>query len=569
LSAVKEKIREQAFLSELSVLPESEVDRLELLWKRESSSLSFPEFIVGMGAASEADVFAAVARDFELRLIRSENYAKVDGLAGKVSVNFLKSHRSVPCGIAGDSLLVAVSDPGNKFVSKSISLACGRPVELVVGLPSEIESAIEELFGDGRSQIARIADVSKGVQQTHDAVEAEKLKDMASEAPVVKLVNVFFNKAQIMNASDIHLEPFEDELKLRFRVDGVLVEVEAPPRSMAAAVLSRLKLMAGLNIAEHRLPQDGRIRLQQNGKEFDVRVSTVPTVHGESIVMRLLDRSDINLSLEALGFDVESASLLRAALQQPHGMILVCGPTGSGKTTTLYAALQLLNSPTRKIITIEDPVEYQLSGVNQIQVQPSIGLSFSSALRAIVRQDPDAIMVGELRDLETASICVQSALTGHLVLSTVHTNDAAGAITRLLDMGVEGYLLPSTLNLIVAQRLVRKLCEHCKHPEALVRRHARYVDSFEQFDLTKATTFVQRGCEKCNQTGYRGRIAIAELLSVDETIRNLISQEASADLIKLAAQKNGMRSLSTDGVAKVLSGCTTLDEVFRVTRDSK
>ncbi|MFC6669233.1 GspE/PulE family protein [Marinobacterium aestuariivivens] len=392
--------------------------------------------------------------------------------------------------------------------------------------------------------------------------------DMASGAPVIRLVNLIIQRAVEARASDIHVEPFENSLKVRYRIDGVLKEGEAPPMKMAPAVISRIKIMARLNIAERRLPQDGRIELRVQGQDLDVRVSTVPTMYGESVVLRLLNRESVSLDFVALGFAEDTRQALEELLKIPNGMILATGPTGSGKTTTLYTALHRLNTPERKIITVEDPVEYQLEGINQIQVKSSIGLTFASALRSIVRQDPDVIMVGEMRDLETARICIQSALTGHLVLSTLHTNDAATSVTRLLEMGVEDYLLTSTLNAVIAQRLVRVLCNHCKEaytplPEMVAELGLEALSGGKPVQLYRAG-----GCQHCQGTGFHGRVVIHELLQMNDEIRRLSLQHADSGRIHQAARAAGMRTMYEDGCMKALAGITNLEEVIRVTQET-
>ncbi|MBP8282707.1 MAG: Flp pilus assembly complex ATPase component TadA, partial [Chromatiaceae bacterium] len=391
-------------------------------------------------------------------------------------------------------------------------------------------------------------------------------KDLASEAPVIRLVNQLIQKAVESRASDIHIEPFSDELKVRYRVDGILHEVPSPPVRSTAAIISRVKIMSKLNIAERRLPQDGRIPLRIQGKELDLRVSTVPTMFGESVVMRLLDKESVRFDLDALGFDGGPRARLDMIMEIPYGILLVTGPTGSGKSTTLYTVLSRLNTQERKIITVEDPVEYQIPGINQIQVKPAIGMTFSGALRSIVRQDPDIIMVGEMRDLETARIAVQSALTGHLVLSTLHTNDAASGVTRLLDMGVEEYLLTSTINGILAQRLVRRLCPFCREsyeplPEvaAKVRNSLPDVDAVQLYRAT--------GCERCNNTGYRGRLVITEVLRMTDAIRRAVLEHATATVILRLAIEEGMATMYQDGLRKCLDGRTTLEEVLRVAEE--
>ena len=378
--------------------------------------------------------------------------------------------------------------------------------------------------------------------------DVDHLKDLASEAPVIRLVNLLIQRAIEQHASDIHIEPFEGQLKVRYRIDGVLKEVESPAKQFAAAIISRIKIMAKLDIAERRLPQDGRVRSRMQGVEFDMRISTIPTMHGESVVIRLLNQQSVVLNFASLGFSSEVRASLEEALKMPHGMVLITGPTGSGKTTTLYTALSILNEPNRKIITVEDPIEYQLEGINQIQAKSSIGLTFASALRSIVRQDPDVIMVGEMRDLETAEICVKSALTGHLVLSTLHTNDAASSVTRLIEMRVEDYLLTSTLNAVLAQRLVRVLCEHCKQP---VDAPQKFIDDCQQNGLAvdnQTKINVAKGCPECGGTGYVGRTCVVELLRLDDEIKKKILDKADAGELQAYAVQKGMKTMYQDGL---------------------
>ena len=434
-----------------------------------------------------------------------------------------------------------------------------------VGLRAEIADLLERYYGSGRSAMGAIVE-NLGDDASGDEADVEQLRDLASEAPVIRLVNLVIQRAVELRASDIHIEPFENRLKVRYRVDGVLEEAESPPANLTAAVISRIKIMAKLNIAERRLPQDGRIMVRVQGKELDLRVSTVPTAHGESVVMRLLDRESVVLDFKALGFTDEFLASFVKVLEQPHGILLVTGPTGSGKTTTLYAALNQLNTPDVKIITVEDPVEYQIEGINQIQAKPQIGLDFSHALRSIVRQDPDIIMIGEMRDLETARIAIQSALTGHLVLSTLHTNNAAGGITRMLDMGVEDYLLTSTVNGILAQRLVRRIePTHAERYEAL-------PEVIEEFGLRRfqpeGPIFLTRPKPSAlTPTGYLGRTTIMEFLVMDDSLRRLVMQHAGMGELEEAARARGMRTMYEDGLVKAMQGLTTIEEVMRVTQE--
>src|SRR5713101_1603176 len=395
-------------------------------------------------------------------------------------------------------------------------MAAGKRVRAFIAAPNEIDAALERLYGGGKSSMGQIVDTIQTRDEEQDWGDVEHLKDLASEAPVIRLVNLMLTKALESRASDIHIEPFENRLHVRYRIDGVLHDVESPPKRLAAAVISRIKIMANLDIAERRLPQDGRIRLRVQGKEIDLRVSTVPTMHGESVVMRILDKGGVALDFDKLGFEDDTLKGFLDVLMEPHGILLVTGPTGSGKTTTLYTALDRLNKPDVKILTVEDPVEYQMPGINQIQVKPQIDLTFANALRSIVRQDPDVIMIGEIRDLETAQIAVQSALTGHLVLSTVHTNDAPSTVNRLLDMGVEDYLLTSTVIGIQAQRLVRTLCPECNQPYTALAELVAELGLAKFANGGDITLYHANGCKQCANTGYVGRISIIEMMPMTD-----------------------------------------------------
>ena len=518
--------------------------------------------LVRLGLVSERDQAQAMGEVMDLPLADPATFPTEPVGEGLFTLRFLKDARVLPLADEGDRLRVAVADAADPFVLAVVAMAAGKPVEAQVGLPSEIESALERLY-ENKDAPAAETEAELG---DFDEEDIEHLKDLASEAPVIRMVNNLIQRAVESRASDIHIEPFADELKVRYRIDGILKEVDAPPVRSTAAVISRIKIMAKLNIAERRLPQDGRIPIRVQGRELDLRVSTVPTMFGESVVMRLLDKESVRFDFDALGFDGPPRKRLLEILEQPYGIMLVTGPTGSGKSTTLYTALSRLNTQERKIITVEDPVEYQLPGINQIQVKSSIGMTFAGALRAIVRQDPDIIMVGEMRDLETARIAVQSALTGHVVLSTLHTNDAASGVTRLLDMGVEDYLLTSTINGILAQRLVRRLCPHCREPyEALPELAERF--SRTPRDPGPITLYHPVGCAQCNGTGYRGRLAIAELLLMTDPIRKLVLSHATATEIQRTAVAEGMATLYEDGLRKALEGRTTVEEVLRVAED--
>ncbi|MEY6432709.1 type II secretion system ATPase GspE [Thioalkalicoccus limnaeus] len=519
--------------------------------------------LVRLGLVSERDMAMAFAEVLGLPLADKSRFPTEAVAEGLVSLRFLKDAGILPLRDDDEALEAAFADPADPYFRDALALAVAKPVRVMVGLPSEIEAAIEQLYEHPVEPDQNDLDSALGAIDEDDI---EHLKDLASEAPVIRLVNQLIQRAVENRASDIHIEPFADQLKVRYRIDGILREVEAPPVRSQAAVVSRVKIMAKLNIAERRLPQDGRIPIRVQGRELDLRVSTVPTMFGESVVMRLLDKESVRFDFEALGFDGSPRERLLRILEQPYGILLVTGPTGSGKSTTLYTALSRLNTEERKIITVEDPVEYQLQGINQIQVKASIGMTFAGALRAIVRQDPDVIMVGEMRDLETARIAVQSALTGHVVLSTLHTNDAASAVTRLLEMGVDDYLLTSTVNGILAQRLVRRLCPDCRVP---VEPQPALRDKLERLaDGAAVRLYRPVGCPQCNQMGYHGRLVIAEVLLVTDGIRRAVLDHATATEIQRVAIAEGMMTMYDDGLRKALQGRTTVEEVLRVAEEA-
>jgi general secretion pathway protein E len=540
-------------------LKDADLGRVRRLQEESGGTIS--SLLARLGMVSEKDIAESSAEVLNLPLVAARDCPDAPPTA-QVSIRFLKQHHCCPFGEDADSIDLLVADAQDPYPAEAVALATGRTVRLRIGLRSEIDDLIERYYGSGRSAmgtiVENVSDDSGG-----DEDDIEHLRDLASEAPVIRLVNLVIQRAVEARASDIHVEPFENRLKVRYRIDGVLEEVESPPANLTAAVISRIKILAKLNIAERRLPQDGRIMLRVQGKELDLRVSTMPTAHGESVVMRILDRESIVFDFHSLGFTDEFLPQFRKVLEQPHGILLVTGPTGSGKTTTLYTALSQLNTPSVKIITVEDPVEYQLVGVNQIQAKPAIGLDFAQALRSIVRQDPDIIMIGEMRDLETARIAIQSALTGHLVLSTLHTNNAAGGVTRLLDMGVEDYLMTSTVNGILAQRLVRRI--EPTHAE----RYEPLPEVIEEFGLRKlqpeGTIYLWRPMPSAlTPTGYLGRTTIMEFLVMSDTLRRLVMQHAGMGEIEAAARGEGMRTMYEDGLVKALHGQTTIEEVLRV-----
>lgn len=551
------------YLIESGRLKKADLRRAETF--REQNGGDLITLLVRLGLVSERDVAEAESSLLELPLTGTADLPEEAPDIGKLSLRYLKQNLLLPVAVTDTDMVVVMANPRDKRALKALEMASGKKIVPQVGVASEIENGIEKLFGGGRSAMGQIIDSLDGAGD--DLEDVEHLRDLASEAPVIRLVNLIMQRAVEARASDIHIEPFESRLKVRYRIDGVLQEVEAPPASSTAAVISRVKIMARLNIAERRLPQDGRIMHRVGGKELDLRVSTIPTSHGESVVMRILDRESIVLDFDSLGFDAKLKARFIKNLEMPHGIILVTGPTGSGKTTTLYTALSNINTPARKIITVEDPVEYQLEGINQIQAQPAIGLDFAHALRAIVRQDPDVIMIGEMRDLETARIAIQSALTGHLVLSTIHTNDAAGGITRMLDMGVEDYLLTSTVNAILAQRLVRTLSKGARESVELLPEVAAEM-GFRDFIEQDSYTVYRPVPTDENPTGYYGRTTILELLQMSDPIRRLIMQGATAGEIHDQSVKEGMRTMYQDGLLKCLQGITTIEEVLRVTQET-
>lgn len=499
-----------------------------------------------------------------IKNIRAEDLPRVPFILEGISSRFMRENRIIPLEMKDNTLEVVMADPHNHGAIESLEIALSARVNVCSAKAQDIEEYISRFYNRDTENITNIIDhIDEKNPESEADADVGRLKDLASEAPIIKLVNILITRAVESRGSDIHIEPFEDVLKVRYRIDGVLHDVETAPKRLQAAIVSRIKIMAGLNIAERRLPQDGRIRLTANGREIDLRVSTIPVLYGESIVMRILDKRSTIISLEALGLSSVNFQLFQELIGKANGIILVTGPTGSGKTTTLYAALDKINTPDKKIITVEDPVEYQLRGVNQIQVRPKIGLNFANTLRHIVRQDPDIIMIGEIRDLETAEIAIQSALTGHLVFSTLHTNDAPSSITRLLDIGVESFLLSSTIRGIMAQRLVRMICPNCREETdpPVKGTPAHLISGAGRFWRGK-------GCEQCLFTGYYGRKGIFELMMITDEIRKLIMEHSDSGRLRTEARRQGMKTLLEDGVDKVGRGETTLDEVLRVTQEA-
>jgi len=545
----------------------------EALERQAESGGRIGEILVAMKAVTEEEMLRALALQLDLPFVEKLSGDAIDSeLVRRIPINFARQFRLIPVARTPEGVEVATADPLAVDALDQARLSLGAPVFPVVATSQTVIDAIHSVY----ERIAHEADIGEELDaEEHDnlAQEVEEAPDLIDsgddEAPIIRLVNWLLKRAVKERASDIHIEPFEKEVIVRFRVDGVLKEVIKPPKRFQKAITSRIKIMGQLNIAETRLPQDGRIRIKIAGKEVDIRLSTVPTTWGESCVMRLLDKSNVLLNLEEIGFEPDQLEIVDQLIHRSHGIFLVTGPTGSGKTTTLYAALNKINNPDLKILTAEDPVEYQMKGINQVAVQPKIGLTFASALRAFLRQDPDVILVGEIRDLETAEIAIQASLTGHLVLSTVHTNDAPGAITRLVDMGVEPFLVASSLMGSLAQRLVRTLCKHCAEPYEPSQAELEEVGVTPEIMQRYGTGVLMRpkGCENCNGSGFRGRTGIYELMLVDDEIRQMILKNVDSNTIKKYAISRGMKTLRDHGAIKVARGVTTVTEVLRVVQD--
>jgi len=514
-----------------------------------------------LGMVSDKDLAESLADYLGIKLVTAADLPSTPVLEERLRRTFLRDKQVLPLEDRGDAVVIAMVYPLDNYACDAVRFAVGKPVIRHVVYPADFEAAYARLYGEGKSEIRQIFEQAPERGDDPFGDDIDRLKDVASEAPVIRLVNHLITRAVEARASDIHIEPMESELRIRFRVDGVLQPVESPPQHLASLVISRIKIMAKLNIAERRLAQDGRISIAVRGKDIDMRVATTPTIHGESVVLRILDRGGLNLSFATLGFDEDLTNAFRALVNEPHGIVLVTGPTGSGKTTTLYTALLELNTPQKKILTIEDPVEYQLAGINQVQVKPQIGLTFANALRSFLRHDPDIMMIGEIRDLETAQIAVQAALTGHLILSTLHTNDAVSAVTRLMDMGVEDYLLTSTINGVAAQRLVRTLCLHCREPYEPV------AELVEKMQLQGVSVLYRGvGCAHCNHTGFRGRSSIVEVLPLNNDIRRELLKSGDSEALQRVAVQSGMQTMRTHGLKKAAAGTTTIEEVLRATR---
>ncbi len=551
----------------------SDVQLAEISEEHERTGKPFSQIIVDFGLMTEQQLLQALAEHLNYEFLNLETLDLPPAMLRVMPSSIARMYNAVPVSVQGNSVTVAVIDPYNPQLVEELSFVLGKDVHLAVAMPKQIEAAIARYYGEESGSLKDVLEEMESQLATSEIVEtvaksgaqgAAALEELASQAPIVRFVNLILFQAIQDRASDIHFEPFEDEFKIRYRVDGGLYEMAPPPKYLALPVISRIKVMSNLNIAERRLPQDGRIQINLAGRQVDLRVSTLPTQYGESVVLRVLDRSVVNLSIESLGMPAEVMSRIGELIRIPNGIVIVTGPTGSGKTTTLYSCLKRVNTIDVKLLTAEDPVEYDIEGIMQVPVNEAFGMTFARALRAFLRQDPDIIMVGEMRDLETAQISIQASLTGHLVFTTLHTNDAPGAVTRMIDMGVEPFLISSTLEGVLAQRLVRTICKKCR----VAYEPADTVIS--ELGLSKADVqgrpfHYGKGCLECNETGYKGRKGLFELLVVSEPIRELINMRAPSGVIRAKALELGMRSLREDGIRTILDGETTVEEVLKYT----
>jgi general secretion pathway protein E len=546
-------------------------ETLEKAREKQRDGKGLGDVLLEMGAIDSGTWARTVAEHFGLPFTEKlPEDSQILPLISPLPINFAKRCQLLPVADDGGAVVIATADPANLGALDDMRLLLRKPIRVLVAPAPVIIDAINRVYDMASGSASELMDGLDEERLDLMATDLEEPRDLLEsddEAPIIRLVNSLLFQAAKDRASDIHIEPFERDLAVRFRIDGVLYDILSPPKRFQPIIISRVKIMAGLNIAEKRLPQDGRIRIRLAGKDIDIRVSIVPTAFGERVVMRLLDKSTTVLHLEELGLVGPKHDMVSRLIKQSHGIILVTGPTGSGKTTTLYAALSKINTTDKNIITIEDPIEYQLHGIGQIQVSPKIELTFASGLRSILRQDPDVIMVGEIRDLETAEIAIQAALTGHLVFSTLHTNDSFGAMTRLLDMGIEPFLVSSSIIAVMAQRLVRRVCNACREPYQPSREELEELSIAPQRLIGRTVYKPSQGCNQCKRTGYRGRTGIHELLVVDDEIRGLVMKSADAASIRRAATAKGMNTLREDGADKVLDGITAIEEVLRVTQE--
>jgi type IV pilus assembly protein PilB len=533
----------------------------EAVAEQEKVGRSLGRVLIDKGYVTESNLIALLAKQIGMEFVDLTEFQVDPSAASLISESLAKRYKALPIAMDNGRLVVAMSDPSNVLAIDDIRTLTGKEIKAVVATPTDILAAISRIQRMDTSVESLTSEFEDSIE---DVIDITKARELVDEAPVVKLVNMLITQAVNDRASDIHVEPQEKDLRIRYRIDGVLHEVMRPAKTIQSGVVSRLKIMGELDIAERRIPQDGRISLNVSGKSIDLRVASLPTVYGEKIVLRILDKSSVLLKLEDLGFMPDNFERFQKAYTKPYGMILVTGPTGSGKSTTLYATLNILNSPEKNIITVEDPVEYRLGGVNQIQVNNKAGLTFASALRSILRADPDIVLIGEIRDRETAQIAIEAALTGHLVLSTLHTNDAPSAVTRLIEMGIEPFLVSSAIDAVLGQRLARRLCEKCKEPYKPTKDALLENGIVLGEDKEIPTLYRPVGCNHCSKTGYRGRMALHEVMLMSEEIERLTSERRSSDEIKKVALQQGMAELRGDGIAKILRGNTAIEEIQRV-----
>ncbi len=555
------KKRVEEVLLERSLITEEQLKKVKEDSKKEAIPLG--KLLIRSGVVSEEDYTHAMSEILGVPYINLTNYLVDAGTINCIPENIARKHKVIPVFKIGDTLTIAMTDPKDIMVIDDLTRRSKCEIELVLAGESAILSAIDQYYGVTGSVDEVIKDIDKETKKETTPLEldSKKLSEMAEEAPVIKLVNLIIIQAVKDRTSDIHIEPEEGALKVRFRVDGILHEMFSPPKHLEPALMSRIKVLSKMDISEKRKPQDGRFNLKIENRDIDMRVSSFPTIYGENIVIRILDRGSILLGLDKLGFSKDVEKEFEKLIKRPHGIILVTGPTGSGKTTTLYSALSTIDSEEKNIITVEDPVEYHLGRIRQSQINPKAGLTFASGLRSILRQDPDVVMVGEIRDKETAEIAIQAALTGHLVFSTLHTNDAAGALSRLIDMGIEPFLISSSVVGILAQRLVRVICNKCK------TSYKPTEEVSKGLELEGKELFKGKGCKNCKDTGYKGRIGIFELLVINDEIRKLVVDKSASGVIKKKVQELGMKTLRNDGLDKALKGVTTLDEVIKATQE--
>jgi len=553
----------EILLAKYRITPEQLESALE---EQKKTGEKLGEILQKMGLVESKEVYGALAEQLGVPYVDLDSYVIDPRVVTLLPEKFCRQYQLVPIGEEKNTLILAMANPVDVVAIDRVRLMTKKEVKPVMASPQDIEKVLNAYYGIGESveELIREAETREGLvlPEEEEELKIDQLKALGEEAPIIRVVNMLILQAIRSGASDIHIEPQEDQVRIRFRIDGILHDITSTSIQVHPALVSRIKILSRMNIAERRLPQDGRFQVTVDNRTVDFRVSSLPTIFGEKIVMRILDKSTLLLDLDRLGFEEEDLEKFYRLIQHPYGMILLTGPTGSGKTTTLYSALNFINKPDLNIITIEDPVEYRLPGINQVQVRPKIGLTFASALRAIMRQDPDVIMVGEIRDYETAEIAIHAALTGHLVFSTLHTNTAAGALVRLQEMGIPSYLIASALVGVVAQRLVRKICERCKVAFEVRGPIARELTGGKEDHLV---LFRGKGCPECNKTGYRGRIAVSEVLVMDDDLRALVLRNATEREITEKACEKGMRTLRENAIRKVLRGVTTLEEMYRVT----